>query len=116
MDVKGKTKDNLKARRDLEVYCHRPKFLVLGTGKGRVSITKECNSLIVEAKKVLLEWIRKLHLPDRYASNLTRCVVMNELKISGMKSHDCHVFMELLFCFKGISSSEYMERADESVL
>jgi hypothetical protein len=26
LDVKGKTKDNLKARRDLEVYCHRPKL------------------------------------------------------------------------------------------
>jgi hypothetical protein len=55
MDMKGKTKDNLKARRDLEVYCYRPELLVLGAGTGRVSVPKACYSLTVEAKKVLLE-------------------------------------------------------------
>jgi predicted amino acid-binding ACT domain protein len=33
MDVKGKTKDNIKARRDLEVYCHRLGLLAVGAGK-----------------------------------------------------------------------------------
>ena len=35
-------------------------------------------------------------MPDGYASNLSRCVDMREGKLSGMKSHDCHVFMERL--------------------
>jgi hypothetical protein len=88
MDIKGKKMDNQKARRDLEVYCHRTELLVLGAVEGRVSIPKACYSLIIEAKKVLLKWIRELHLPDRYTSNLSRCVDMRELKISGMKSCD----------------------------
>jgi hypothetical protein len=40
MDVKGKTKDNLKARRDMEVHCNRPELLVCTTGEGRLSIPK----------------------------------------------------------------------------
>jgi hypothetical protein len=53
-------------------------------------------SLTCDAKKVLLKWIRELHLLDGYVSNLSRCVDMSELKMSGMKSHNCHVFMERL--------------------
>jgi hypothetical protein len=96
MDVKRKIKDNLKARRDLEVYCHRFELLVVDAGAGRVSVPKTCYSLIVEAKKMLLEWIRELHLPKEYVSNLSRCVDLREQKMFGMKSHDCHVFMERL--------------------
>jgi hypothetical protein len=59
-----------------------------------VSIPKVCYSLTVDAKKVLLEWIRELHLPDGYSTNLSRCVDMRELKMAGMKSHDCHVLIE----------------------
>jgi len=40
--------------------------------------------------------VKKLKLPDGYASNLFRCVDMREAKLFGMKSHDCHVFMQLL--------------------
>jgi hypothetical protein len=92
--VKGKTKDNLKARRDLEVYYHRLEFLVLSADAGRVFVPKTCYSWTVEAKKVFFEWIRELHLPDRYFSNIYRCVYLKELKMSWMKSYDCHVFME----------------------
>lgn len=35
-------------------------------------------------------------MPGGYASNLSRCVNMKELKMSGMKNHDYHVFMEKL--------------------
>jgi hypothetical protein len=57
-------------------------------------VPKACYSLTVNAKKVLLEWVKKLQLPDRYTSNLSRCVDMKELKMSSMKIHDCHMFME----------------------
>jgi hypothetical protein len=94
MGGKGKTKDNLKARCDLKVYYHRPDLQVVEGDERRVSMPKACYSLTVDEKKVLLEWIRELHLPDGYASNLSRCVDMRELKMVGMKRYDCHVFME----------------------
>jgi len=33
-------------------------------------------------------------MPDGYSSNLARCVDVEKGRIHGMKSHDCHVFME----------------------
>ncbi|KAK4390162.1 hypothetical protein Sango_2079500 [Sesamum angolense] len=38
-------------------------------------------------------WIGHLKFPDGYTSNLARCVDMKEMRLHGMKSHDCHVFM-----------------------
>ena len=35
-------------------------------------------------------------MPDGYASNLGRCVNVQQGRFFGMKSHDCHVFMECL--------------------
>jgi hypothetical protein len=80
----------------MEVYCHRPELLVREAGEGKVSVPKACYSLAAESKNVLLKRITELHLPGRYMSNLSRYVNMIELKMSGMKSHDCHVFMERL--------------------
>ena len=45
---------------------------------------------------MLCEWVKNLRYPDGYASNLARCVDMQKLKLFGMKSHDCHVFMQRL--------------------
>ena len=33
-------------------------------------------------------------MPDEYASNLHSCVNLRENKLFGMKSHDCHIFIE----------------------
>ncbi|KAL6329567.1 hypothetical protein AAG906_022144 [Vitis piasezkii] len=38
-----------------------------------------------------------LKVSDGYASNISRCVQVNERKIFGWKSHDCHVLMQQLF-------------------
>jgi len=35
-------------------------------------------------------------MPNGYASNLHRCVNIKQGRMIGMKSHDCHVFMEHL--------------------
>ncbi|KAL0406329.1 UNVERIFIED_CONTAM: hypothetical protein Slati_3946800 [Sesamum latifolium] len=40
--------------------------------------------------------VARLKFPNGYASNLVRCVNMKELRLHGMKSHDCHVFMQKL--------------------
>ncbi|XP_055960094.1 uncharacterized protein LOC126661596 [Mercurialis annua] len=48
------------------------------------------------AKQALLEWVKELKFPDGHVSNLGRCVDLKKLKMNGMKSHDCHVFMQRL--------------------
>ena len=34
-------------------------------------------------------------MPDEYSSNVSRCIKLKERKISGMKSHDNHLLMQL---------------------
>jgi hypothetical protein len=57
MDVKRKTKDNLKVMRDMEVYCNSPKLFVCTAGDGRLSIPKASYSLIAEAKNMLRTYL-----------------------------------------------------------
>ena len=33
-------------------------------------------------------------MPDGYTSNISRCVNLKEQKITGLKSHDCHILIE----------------------
>jgi hypothetical protein len=49
-----------------------------------------------DEKKGLCEWLKCVKFPDGYASNIGRCVNKVLGKISGMKSHDCHVFLQRL--------------------
>ena len=40
--------------------------------------------------------MKELSFPDGYASSISRCVKEAQCKVSGMKSHDCHVFIQRL--------------------
>ncbi|KAF3632164.1 hypothetical protein FXO37_27628 [Capsicum annuum] len=55
---------------------------------------KACYILDDKAKEFLCKWLQELRFSDGYVSNLGRCIDMNKLKHFGMKSHDCHVFMQ----------------------
>ncbi|KAL0309275.1 UNVERIFIED_CONTAM: hypothetical protein Sradi_5869800 [Sesamum radiatum] len=94
MDIKGKTKDNMNARRDLKIICNRPELEV---DERRPNVMpKAVYTLGKEQKMRVCEWIRGLKFLDGYASNLARYVDMTELRMHGMKRHDCHVFMQKL--------------------
>ncbi|KAK4382862.1 G-type lectin S-receptor-like serine/threonine-protein kinase [Sesamum angolense] len=51
-------------------------------------------TLTKKQKRRISEWITHFTLSDGYASNLACCVDMKELRLHGMKSNDCHVFMQ----------------------
>ena len=91
MNVAGKSKDNAKSREDLKEFCRRPELHAVN-GK----FPKACYTLDKRAKQTLCEWVTNLRFPDGYASNMGRCVDMRKHKLFGMKSHDCHVFMQRL--------------------
>ncbi|OMO58327.1 Transposon, En/Spm-like protein [Corchorus capsularis] len=95
MDVKGKTKDNLKARMDLQLYCKRPE-LELQTHNGKVFKPIATYALSSEHKKLVCQWVKQIRFPDGYASNIGHCVDVEKSQIFGLKSHDCHVFMQRL--------------------
>ncbi|KAL0416939.1 UNVERIFIED_CONTAM: hypothetical protein Slati_3525800 [Sesamum latifolium] len=94
MDIKGKTKDNLNACQYLKSICNSPE-LELDERRPNV-MPKAAYTLSKEQKMRVCEWIKGLHFPDGYASNLSCCIDMTELQMHGMKSHNRHVFMQKL--------------------
>jgi len=96
MDVKGKTKDNPKARMDLQEYCRRSELYLQTTNNGKVFKPKASYTFTLEERRQICDWVTKLKMPEGYASNLGKKVDMEVGKLSHLKSHDCHVFMETL--------------------
>lgn len=96
MNVKGKTKDNDKARKDLNVFCKRPELLLVEQNNGKYLKPHANYTLKPEDVKSVYQWIKDLKMPDGYSSNIARCADVEKERMHGMKSHDCHVFMECL--------------------
>ncbi|KAJ8632923.1 hypothetical protein MRB53_026259 [Persea americana] len=94
MGVPGKTKDNDKARLDMKDISKRPGLELYETPNGKIAKPHAKYTLSRKQVEDVCTWIKSLKLPDRYASNIARCVTSG--KLQGMKSHDCHVFMERL--------------------
>ena len=94
MGVPGKTKDNDKARLDMKDICKRPGLELYETPNGKIAKPHAKYTLSKKQVEDVCTWIKSLKLPDGYASNIARCVTGG--KLQGMKSHDCHVFMERL--------------------
>ncbi|XP_074378214.1 uncharacterized protein LOC141719736 [Apium graveolens] len=89
---KNKTKDNLKSRYDCEELGIRRELWV----QDRDIMPHAPYALLREQVDNLFEWISTLKLPDGYVSNISRCVNFEKHTIRGMKSHDCHFFMQKL--------------------
>ncbi|KAK4398013.1 hypothetical protein Sango_1276800 [Sesamum angolense] len=93
MDIKGKTNDNLDIRRDLKIIFNRPE---LDLDERRSNVMPKAVYTLGKEQKRVCEWIRGLKFSDGYASNFACCIDMMELQMHGMKSHNCHVFMQKL--------------------
>ena len=100
IDVKGKTKDDINARRNFATHCEHRKLHIHTTeldDGGRTETVSNVPYVIGKNEvKALCEWLKELKLSDGYASNLSRCVGRKNGKLHNFKSHDCHVFMEKL--------------------
>jgi hypothetical protein len=96
MNVAGKTKDNEKARMDLPIHCLRGDLVMSALPNGKMAKPKARYTLTSDEAKLVCKWITELKMPDGYASNLARCADVTKGRMRGMKSHDCHVFMECL--------------------
>jgi len=96
MNVTGKAKDNEKARRDLGLYCKRKDLELKVQDNGKILKPKANYTLTLDEANSVCRWIKELKMPYGYSSNLARCADVENGRIYGMKSHDCHVFMESL--------------------
>jgi hypothetical protein len=95
LDIKGKTKDNLAARKDLEEMGLRFTLHPF-TQNGKTYIPAACHTMSTKDKNNLLKVLEDVRVPNGYASNISRCVKLDDRIISGLKSHDSHVLMQQL--------------------
>jgi len=77
MDVKGKTNDNIKARMDINLFCHC-KNMELVYVVSRVAKPKTSFALNKNAQLLIYQWLKSLHFPDGYASNISRLVNLED--------------------------------------
>ncbi|XP_070037809.1 uncharacterized protein [Nicotiana tomentosiformis] len=96
LDVPVKTKDHVNSRYDLQDMGIRKELQQVKDNNGKVYLAKACFSMKPEEKKLFCNVLRNAKLPKERASNISRCVQVDETKISGYKSHDAHFIMHYL--------------------
>ncbi|WMV31114.1 hypothetical protein MTR67_024499 [Solanum verrucosum] len=110
MNVKGKTKDTINTRLDLEEMNIRPELHPIQRGE-KVEVPTACYTLSPEDKHKLCLFLKNLKVPDGFSSNISQSVNLKDHKISGLKSHDCHVLLQhiLPLALRGMLSKEVCE-------
>jgi len=93
MDVKGKTKDGLKSRRDLVNMKIRSELHPVEQGNGKFMLPATSFNLTSAKKMELCLCLRGLKVPTGLSSNIRSLVSMKDLSISGYNAHDCHMMM-----------------------
>ncbi|KAF5443124.1 hypothetical protein F2P56_035712 [Juglans regia] len=95
MNIPGKTKDNINSRRDLELFQFRKELHLKVQGE-RVTMPPAQYTLHGHERNKFCEWLADVKFSDGFASNISHCVSVRDCKIKGLKSHDCHVFLQRL--------------------
>ncbi|KAK6786085.1 hypothetical protein RDI58_014610 [Solanum bulbocastanum] len=81
MDVKGKTKDNPKARMNIKEYCRKKELWLQELQNGKIVKPKASFSFTLDEKREIIQWVKNLRMPEGYASNLGKRADMNEGKL-----------------------------------
>ncbi|XP_021823343.1 uncharacterized protein LOC110764642 [Prunus avium] len=93
--TKGKSKDDIKSRKDLENMGIRKYLHPKKTGK-RFYLSAAPHTLSKKEKETFCWRLANLKLPDGYGSNIENCISLEDSKIFGHKSHDYHMLMQQL--------------------
>lgn len=95
LDIKGKSKDGLNSRMDLQEMSIRQELHPEQKGS-RQYLPAAMHTLSKQEKQAFCRRLFNLKLPDGYGSNLANCISVDECKIVGLKSHDHHILMQQL--------------------
>ncbi|XP_020081242.1 uncharacterized protein LOC109704874 [Ananas comosus] len=110
MNIKGKTKDTMKSRLDLQAMNIRPELHPLRKGDKFV-LPVASYMLSPNEKHTFCLFLKQLRVPDGFSSNISHCINLKEHKISGLKSHDCHIMLQRLLplALRGLLPKEVYE-------
>ncbi|XP_031131782.1 uncharacterized protein LOC116033164 [Ipomoea triloba] len=93
LNIPGKTKDGIKAGKDMVEMGIRDQLAPQESGK-MAYLPPACYTLSKKEKTRFCSCLNGINVPSDYSSNIKKLVSMKDLKLVGMKSHDCHVLMQ----------------------
>ena len=96
LHIEGKTKDGLKSRLDLVDMKIRDELAPKVSDGKRTYLPPACYTLTKKEKLAFCRSLKEINVPDGYSSNIKNLVSIDDLKLQGLKSHDCHVLMQQL--------------------
>ena len=96
LDMKGKTKDNIKARKDLCKMGLRPELHPITKDNGRTYMPTACHTMSNVDKSNFLKVLKNVKVLEGYTSNVSQCVKLKERTIVNLMSYDNHILMQQL--------------------
>ncbi|XP_060966714.1 uncharacterized protein LOC133035059 [Cannabis sativa] len=91
-----KSKDTDKARMDLQDLQIRRELWLYEDRNGKWKKPPASYTLSVQERIEFADFMKSVRFPDGFAANLDKNVNVDTGKISGLKSHDCHVLLQRL--------------------
>ncbi|KAL0553521.1 hypothetical protein IC582_007419 [Cucumis melo] len=95
LNIEGKTKDTTNARLDLQDLKIRKDLHLVQVGN-RLVKPHASYTLTTSERVEFCKFLKSVKFPDGFVSNISRCVHERDWKISGLKTHDCHVLLHRL--------------------
>ena len=95
LNLKFKTKDSVASRLDLLEMGLRTD-LAPQIGDKKTYLPPASYTLSKAEKKTMLESLAFMKFPYGHASNIKNCIKLPEMKLFGLKSHDCHILLQQL--------------------
>ena len=93
-----KSKDNLNSRLDLQALGIRSDLHPFEVDD-QFYLPPAPYTMSPDEKKLFCEILKGVKFPDGYASNIRHNIHVNEKKIFGLKSHECHIILQHLLSF-----------------
>ncbi|XP_021990805.1 uncharacterized protein LOC110887533 [Helianthus annuus] len=92
LNISGKTKDGVNARKDMEEMGIRKELAPVESVNGTY-LPPAFYTMSKAEKTKFCKCLHDIKVPSSYSANIKSLVSMKECKLLGMKSHDCHVLM-----------------------
>ncbi|GKB05916.1 ulp1 protease family, C-terminal catalytic domain-containing protein [Tanacetum coccineum] len=93
LNIPGKTKDGVNARRDMVEMGIRKELAPQDTNGTKMYLPPACYTLSKAEKTSFCKCLHGVKVPSGYSANIKNLVSMKDLKLLGMKSHDCHILL-----------------------
>jgi hypothetical protein len=95
LDIPGKTKDGLNARKNLQVLGIWEELHPQQRSNRKVYLPPASYTLTNEEERAICKCLHGIRVPTGFSTNIKNLVSISELKVSGYNTHDCHTILSL---------------------